>query len=694
MAVLETIRAKKKILAIVIGSALLAFIVEAGVEALGRFNGNSTAAVVDGEKIDYMDLQKEVEKVAALEQNQQQNGVDQALRQQKVLEGMISDKLLETEYEEVGISVTDLEISELMTGKTAVQPAVQMAQQVGVESPAQLNEMLNNPAKFGAQPEQVLELKAQWDKLTQDIAKQYRMIKLQSLIAGGIQANDLDRKQMLEDEGNIAHINFVKKDYASLNDKDFKVTDEEIKAEWEKNKKAYALQEETRLIQFIAVNIAPNEADKAAAKAIADKALAALKEGTGIDAVRALGTVKVDTAKVAENNVPANVKALFAGKAAPFAAEDSTASVDGKHMMYKLMRQESLLDTVKANIVSVPGDKAAQDKALAMLNEGKTVEEVAKDVKGAQGQKDQEISVAMFPADMHKKIEGAGSEYFVLVSNEQGAQIMQVTEKKAPVTYITYATVSYDAFASEKTSNELRDKLQKFIGKNQNTADLVKNAAAAGYQAIEAQVTANTPQLGMNPYTGSGIKDSRKAIKWAFDAKKGQVSPIFTDNNDMLIVIAVEEIYDGDYLPYNAKGVKEGLEAQVRNSKKGDKLMKDFNGKAKDLNGYASLMKVKVDTTTVNFGSDMALKLDGETGLIGRVAATPKGKFVGLWKGNNAVYAYQVTDIEKDKRTRSNKELNDKYAQTRGGLLFANPTAMTAVLSKALKVERKLVNFQ
>ena len=69
MAVLEKIRQRKKILAIVIGAALIAFIIEVGIEALGRQAGNSTAAKVGNEKIDIMAFQRRVEKETSADQN-------------------------------------------------------------------------------------------------------------------------------------------------------------------------------------------------------------------------------------------------------------------------------------------------------------------------------------------------------------------------------------------------------------------------------------------------------------------------------------------------------------------------------------------------------------------------------------------------------------------------------------------------
>ena len=123
MATLEKIRNLKALLAIVIGGALLAFIIEVGIEAIGRSGGNRAAAKVGNEKIDIMDFSRRVEQEAADDQqNNNQQQKDPAVRQQEVLDEMISEKLLEQEYKKLGITVSDWEISQLMTGKNPAVP--------------------------------------------------------------------------------------------------------------------------------------------------------------------------------------------------------------------------------------------------------------------------------------------------------------------------------------------------------------------------------------------------------------------------------------------------------------------------------------------------------------------------------------------------------------------------------------------
>ncbi|MBR6283103.1 MAG: SurA N-terminal domain-containing protein [Muribaculaceae bacterium] len=691
MATLEKIRQRKKILAIVIGAALLAFIIEVGIEALGRQASNSTAAKVGSEKIDIMAFQKRVEKESAKDQNNKQaQQLDQATRQQQVLNTMITEKLLEKEYEDVGIYITDNEISELMVGKNAAPAAVQFAKQVGAESPAQVHEFLASPPQ-GIDKSQLVELQMEWNNLKDNMIEQFKMAKLQMLVAGGLQANDLDRKMMAEDEATTCYVNFVKKDYASLPDDKYAVSDQELKAEWEKQKSMFAIDEETRAIHYIAVSIMPSPADVAVANKVADAAYAALQKGTGIDSVRVLGTVKTDTARYASDKVPANLKSFVLGAAVGATKRDSTAGMN-RYRMYKVTNKIVSLDSIEVNVVAVQGAKGAQDSALAMLNGGKSVPEVMKAVKGVQGDTTaQWVQIVSYPDSLKTKLAAAGSDYFALLSNDQGAQLVKVVNRKAPKTFYTVATVTHEAYASEKTINDLRTKLQDFLNKNKTVEDFEKNAAKAGFNAMETMITPSTPQLGQSPY-GGGIKDTRKAIKWAFDSKKGEVSPIFSDNNDYFVAVALDDIYDGGYMPFNAPQVKDMLTTRVRNAKKGADLMKQFEGKAKDLAGFASLMAAQIDTTQVTFGGNFAAKMEDEPAIIGRIAASKQGE-VKLWKGENAVYAYQVTKVEKAQRVPTKQELDQRYAQQRGGAFVSNPQAIAAILGKATKVERRLIDF-
>ena len=681
----------KALLAIVIGGALLAFIIEVGIEAIGRSGGNSAAAKVGNEKIDIMQFSREVEKAAAEAQQNDQDQLDPAVRQQQVLDEMINEKLLEKEYKSLGITVSDKEISELMIGKNPAPAVVQFAQQVGAKSPAELYDFIMNPGKQGVQESQVGELRNQWEKLKEDIVKQYKFAKLQNLLAGCMQANDLDRAQLAE-EGAVTNIlTFAKKDYASLTDDKYPVSDAELKAEWEKMKPLFKLEEDARSIHFIAVDIAPSPEDIAAANKIADAAYLALQKGRGIDSVRLLGTVHIDSTIVTKDKLPMKVRDFFAGAEVGSVRRDTTTGEH--HQMYKLINKQVSIDSVMLSYVSVQGDAKMQNTVMEQLNAGKTLDELKKTYpQKVDGKLSEWQRMYTTPDSLKNKVANAAiGSYFVYNSADQGAILLKVDEKKAPKMFYTLATVTYDAYASTKTSDNLRDKFQDFLNKNKTAKDFKENAAKAGYNAVEAIITPSTPQLGGQ--FGRGIKDTRKAVKWAFDNKKDQVSPIFSDNNNTLVAIAVDDVYDTGYLPHTFEQGKQMLTERVRNSKKGDDLMKQYSGKAKDLNGYAALMGAQIDTARVTFAGNMDPKLGREPGLTGRIATAKPGTLQGPWKGENAVIVYQVVKQEKEERKPTKEELDNRYAQTRGTQLFANPQNIYGILSKATKVTKRLIDF-
>jgi len=687
MATLEKIRQRKKILAIVIGAALLAFIIEVGIEAIGRSGGNSAAAKVGSEKIDIMQFQRRVEQEASQDQQNNQQ-MDAASRQQQVLEEMINEKLLEQEFSKLGITVSDWEITQLMTGSNPAPAVAQFAQQVGAKSPAELYDFIMNPGKQGIQEQQVAELRNEWNKMQDEIVKQYKFSKLQSLIAGCMQANDLDRAQMAEEEAVTNVVTFAKKDYSTIPDDKYPVSDQELKAEWEKKKPLFKIDEALRAIHYIAVNIEPNQQDIAAANKIADAAYIALQKGRGIDSVRLLGTVQIDTAKMLQKELPMKVRDFFASAEVGTTRRDST--VNNHHVMYKLINKQVSLDSVELSYVVIQGDAKTQKAVLDQLNSGKTLDDLKKAYpQKLDGKLNEWQRIYNAPDSMKAKIANGGEGYFVYMSGEQGATLMKVNDKKAPKTFYTLATVTYDAYASTKTSEELRDKFQDFLNKNKTVKAFEENAAKAGFNATEMVITPSTPQLGNGMY-GQGIKDSRKAIKWAFDNKKGDVSPIFSDNNDVMIAVAIDEIYEEGYLPYTFPQGKEMLTQMVRNNKKGEALMKQYQGKAKDLNGYAALMGVKVDTANVVFASNDP-KI--EPGLVGRMSVAKQGTLQGPTKGNSAIYVYQVVKQEKAERKPSKEELDNRYAQRRGAQIFSSPRSIYNILSKATKVKKHLIDF-
>ena len=684
MAVLEKIRSKSVFLLIVIGVALLAFIIGDFLNS-GRsfFGAGTTVAKVDGTKISITDFQRRYEQYNQQLQASNQK-VDGAVVQNQVLQDMVTEQLLEEEAEALGIDVTDAEITEAMTGQGAVPAVVQMVRQLGLESPAQLHDLVFNPGKYGAQDADVAQVRAQWLEMEKNVTNQLKYQKIGVLLSGAIQANDLDKEAIAADMSTASTVDLVNVPYSSLDNKDFPVSDEELQARYEKEKSQFKTEDEIRKIHYIAVNIVPSQDDLAKAQKLFNSVDSTLRVTTGVESVRNISELTINQRTVRSNDVDAATREFIAS-----AAEGAVSAPrfrSDEHSLVKLLSKKMDVDSVNVDMLQVQGAKKVQDSVLNLLNSGKPFAEVA-DNKVAGGQQNMWMNLMQMGVDSKsveakKKLLAAGSEYFVIDSNDNAALIYRVNEKRAPKQMYEIAEVSYKVFPSDETIDNLRAGLQKYISAN-NTAKLfADNAIASGYQALEAEVTAETPQI-------NGIESTRKEVQWAFGAEKGSVSSIYDkEGNDKMIAVALDDIIPAGYMPLSDSGVRSVIETKVRNDKKGEKLLADYKGKASDLAGYAKLMNVPVDTAvTITFSQDFIPVLRNmESKLTAEAPYAKQGSLNGPVKGDQGVFVYKVVKNEKSSTQMTPEQLAQRYSMSMGS------AAVSRMAVEILKENKDIVN--
>ena len=669
---------------IVIGVALLAFIIGDFLNS-GRsfFGAGTTVAKVDGTKISITDFQRRYEQYNQQLQASNQK-VDGAVVQNQVLQDMVTEQLLEEEAEALGIDVTDAEITEAMTGQGAVPAVVQMARQLGLESPAQLHDLVFNPGKYGAQDADVAQVRAQWLEMEKNVTNQLKYQKIGVLLSGAIQANDLDKEAIAADMSTASTVELVNVPYSSLDNKDFPVSDEELQARYEKEKSQFKTEDEIRKIHYIAVNIVPSQDDLAKAQKLFNSVDSTLRVTMGVESVRNISELTINQRTVRSNDVDAATREFIAS-----AAEGAVSAPrfrSDEHSLVKLLSKKMDVDSVNVDMLQVQGVKKVQDSVLNLLNSGKPFAEVA-DNKVAGGQQSMWMNLMQMGADSKsveakKKLLAAGSEYFVIDSNDNAALIYRVNEKKAPKQMYEIAEVSYKVFPSDETIDNLRAGLQKYISAN-NTAKLfADNAIASGYQALEAEVTAETPQI-------NGIESTRKEVQWAFGAEKGSVSSIYDkEGNDKMIAVALDDIIPAGYMPLSDSGVRSVIETKVRNDKKGEKLLADYKGKASDLAGYAKLMNVPVDTAvTITFSQDFIPVLRNmESKLTAEAPYAKQGSLNGPVKGDQGVFVYKVVKNEKSSTQMTPEQLAQRYSMSMGS------AAVSRMAVEILKENKDIVN--
>lgn len=291
MATLEKIRSKSVLLIVIIGLALLAFIVgDALTNSRNLFGSGTTVAEIGGEKIDYTEYQQKREELnqqleEARKQNPQQYAnFDTQRLAQMALEQLIDEKLVDASVGRLGIKVTGDQLrfyvidNPLSQDKMRSLLTTMQQNGINVTSPEQAYEIIFNPQRNGLTQDQVAGFQRFWLAIEEDtktlIARQTYARVLQS----SIKANDLDKKSMHNDYITTSQLRMAYVPYGNLDEKTYPVSEAELKAAYDKEKNRFKVNEPTKSVSFIAVSVAPSAADRQKSQQLSKQVLAVMRD--------------------------------------------------------------------------------------------------------------------------------------------------------------------------------------------------------------------------------------------------------------------------------------------------------------------------------------------------------------------------------------------------------------------------------
>ncbi|MCM1348593.1 MAG: SurA N-terminal domain-containing protein [Firmicutes bacterium] len=697
MATLEKIRSKSVLLLIIIGAALLAFIIgDFFNSSRTLFGSGTTVAKVDGTSIDFQQFQNQMEAASQQAQAQGQK-VDQAVLQQQVLNQMIAQTLFDEEIEALGLTVTNQELTDAMLGAHSQGfNAMIMQMSQGQLSAQQFHDMVMNPQKYQLQPEQSAQYRQMWLQYEKEMEQRLLQNKFGNLFNGTLVANKLDAKALYDESANTQKVVYALKPFSAIADNDPKVavTDEEIQAEWNKTKKQYEINEEVRDVNYITVNIQPSAADVTKGETRVNDLISALNSKPGTEGLEGFDEFVSSRSTVPASRINDRKLRQFVDSAAVGSAKIINR-VGNNFNIAKLLSRDSQVDSVNIDVVQVTGNKAQVDSVIMALNGGTSLEDVQKKfAANIAGMQDSAWVSLVDPSLVTMKdalATKATGTFFMPdttynYDQPQGTSLVRINNRRAAVPVVEIAAIDYTIDPSNATINELQYKLQDYINKNTTAADFAANAIKNGLQVFPAQVTTSTPQV-------AGVADTRAAVRWALKAKKGEVSPVFGDENTgVFIAVALNDIYK-DYLPATDPQVKKMLTNKLMNDKKAAALIAQYNGKAKDVAGYAQAMNVKADTAAVNFAQFSMNSYPDYVGpqVAGKLYGAKKGAMFGPTQASNGVVVMQVVDVEPNGRPYNFEESSAAFARTRGADALGQ--MLPAVLMGNKKVKNNLLDF-
>ena len=680
MAALGKIRSKGGILVGAIGLALFAFLAGDAARSCDGIKGEARQQIGEilGKKISVQDYQKLIDEYQSAIKftMQRDNLTDQELKQveDQVWQQLVSNRVIEADAEKVGLTVTEKEIQNVLnegTNPMLVQTPF-VNQQTGRFDVNALKQFFDsyNKAKAAKSPqvEQMQAIYDYWLFVEKNLRAQLLGQKYQALLASCVLSNKAEAKMAFKDNNEESQIQLASLAYSTVKDADVKVTDDDLKAKYAELKPAFRQNVETRDIKFVDFQIKASAADRSqVVKEMNDfqKQLASAEDPAAVvsksgSEIPYLGLPVSNKAYQQYPDIASKIDSLSVGTTGVVEnAQDNTLNI------IRVLSKAQLADSIQfrqINIAAATPDeaRAKADSIQKALAGGADFDALAKRY-GQTGEKvwftGQQYEMAPSMSQDNRTFINALLNGEVNATQNlaltQGNIILQVLDKKAFTTKTTAAVIKKVVDFSKATRSNAYNKFSEFVAKSSTVADLEKNAPKSGYQ-VQSLNDISTAEH----YVG-GIPGTRDALKWLFEAKQGEVSPLYEcGNNDHLLVIALTAVHPQGYRSWDDAQVKEILKREVIKDKKAEKLM----AKLKGVNSIAAAQAKGAKVSSVNqitFAAPAFVQATGsvEPALSGAVAGTAAGKFSKApVKGNAGVYVFQV--VKKSMRAGS------KYDET------------------------------
>ncbi|MFD2889642.1 peptidylprolyl isomerase [Chitinophaga cymbidii] len=651
MSVIQKIRDKYAVVIIVlICLAIVSFLLQD--VFFGRnsmFNQSTKVGKVNGEELDYREYQQRIENMqermrqqmpgASLDDQTQQYIREQAWDQ------FLREKIMQAQYEELGIEVTQAEVTDQIYGKN---PHPLVLQYFADPQTGQFDRSVLQRVAEQVKQDPTGQMSQQLLAFDQMITEYQKNQKYITLVHQGIYYPKWLAQMEQQSTAENANISYVQVPYASIADSTIKVTDAELNKYIQDHKALFEVKENRR-VEYVAFNALASAADSALALTEFEKLKAELDTTPDVAGFIKLNSELPYYDGYAPRNsiqVPAkdSIIDLPAGKIyGPYQ--------DNNLLVYaKVIDRKTLPDTVKIRQILVAIQPGLSD-SLAK----KRADSLESVIRGGG---DFAALAATFSDDPNSKQNGGEytltpNGYFAnelqavkdfafegnsgalkVVKMPIGYAVVKITEQKnfGPALKIAYLAKRVDA--SSTTSSEALALANDFASKNRDWKTFEKTVQEQGLDKRQQN-------LGAMDFVIPGLGSSREIVSWAYKADKGEISPVFT-LEDKFVVAVLTSAREAGTAPLEE--VRPQVEAEVKKNKKADQIIAKMKSPA-TIEAAASATNQPVLTVdAISFATPFIPSLGFEPRVSGAAfnKAWGTAKATAPIQGNGGVYVLKV----------------------------------------------------
>lgn len=265
MAIIGKIREKSWLILILVGGALLAFILTDYQKITGNTEFKLGYGTVYGEKVDMDEFNKEVNlaqenaDLQADNQRQPRQPVDKT----KVWQSFVEKMILEKELQSLGIEVSPEEFDAYLYGKNGFSVLPDIESQFKDSVTGMFNEkLLQSTIEQLENSDNPDEIK-RWETSKEYYTNRRRQEKYFAVLSQGLYVTKLEAKNEYNAQKEVKSISFILKRYTEIKDADIDVSEGKLKAYFEKHKteKKYENKVASREVKYFDITIEPSKAD-------------------------------------------------------------------------------------------------------------------------------------------------------------------------------------------------------------------------------------------------------------------------------------------------------------------------------------------------------------------------------------------------------------------------------------------------